>query len=189
MGAGMNVMTRPGMSLEEFLAWEAGQELKWEYDGAAPVEMTGGTLKHALIQANVIAALHARLQGSAFLVFGSELKVQVDGRIRYPDAFVTHAGGAADSTVVLDPIVVFEVLSAGRTGLLDRNREHAATPSVQRYVMLEQGRAGGLVFGREGADWVGRILEGGAVLRLPEIGTEVPVAEFYRGLTLPAPPG
>lgn len=36
----MNVMARPGMSLEEFLAWEADQERKWEFDGIGPVEMT-----------------------------------------------------------------------------------------------------------------------------------------------------
>lgn len=180
----MNVMTRPGMSLEEFLAWEAGQDLKWEYDGTGPVEVTGGTRAHALIQRRILAVLDALLSGSAFEVFGSELKVQVDGRIRYPDAFVTHAGGPAGSTVVHDPIAVFEVLSdsAERTDRFTRNREDAATPSVQRYVMLEQVEAGSMVFERAGGDWVGRLLLAGAVLRMPETGIEVPVAEFYRGL-------
>ena len=180
----MNVMTRPGMSLDEFLAWEAGQEEKWEYDGTGPVAMTRGTLAHALIQANLIAALHRRLAGTPFQVFGSELKIQVDGRIRYPEAFVTKVGGPADSTVVHDPIVVFEVvsLSTGQTDRFTKNGEYAATPSIQRYVMLEQGVVGATVFARTGAEWIGRLLLADAVLSMPEIGTEVPLAEFYTGL-------
>jgi hypothetical protein len=30
------------MSLEEFLAWEERQELRWEFDGFGPMAMTGG---------------------------------------------------------------------------------------------------------------------------------------------------
>jgi Uma2 family endonuclease len=180
----MNVMTRPDMSLDEFLAWEAGQDGKWEYDGKGPVEMTGGTLAHALIQANLIAALHRRLAGTPFRVFGSELKIQVDGRIRYPEAFVTKVGAPADSTVIHDPIVVFEVISPSteQTDRFTKNHEYAATPSIQRYVMLEQGVVGATVFARTGAEWIGRLLLADAVLHMPEIATEVPLAEFYTGL-------
>lgn len=180
----MNVMTRPDMSLDEFLIWEAGQEEKWEYDGKGPVEMTGGTLAHALIQANLIAALHRRLEGTPFQVFGSELKIQVDGRIRYPEAFVKKAGGPANSTIVSDPLVVFEVISPGteQTDRFIKNREYAATPSIQRYVMLEQGEVGATMFARIGAEWTGRLLLADAVLHMPEIGVTVPLAEFYRGL-------
>ena len=42
------------MSLEEFLAWEERQELRWEFDGFAPVAMTGGTAEHSAIQRNMI---------------------------------------------------------------------------------------------------------------------------------------
>ncbi len=180
----MNVMTRPGMSLDEFLIWEAGQEGKWEFDGTGPVEMTGGTRAHALIQRRIIAVLDRLLADTPYEVFGSELKIQVDGRIRYPEAFVTNAGGPADSTVVHDPIVVFEVINptTEQTDCFTKNREYAATPSIQRYVMLEQGVIGATVFARTGMEWIGRLLLADAVLHMPEIGTEVPLAEFYTGL-------
>jgi hypothetical protein len=42
---------------DEFLAWEADQELKWEFDGFQPVAMTGGTRAHAIVQANLVTAL------------------------------------------------------------------------------------------------------------------------------------
>ena len=50
--------------LEEFLAWEDQEERKWEFDGTAPVATVGGTLEHAVIGGNVVAALRERLRGS-----------------------------------------------------------------------------------------------------------------------------
>ena len=35
------------MTVDEFLAWERRQELKYEFDGFQPVAMTGGSLNHS----------------------------------------------------------------------------------------------------------------------------------------------
>ena len=43
VGFGVSVARERTMSLEEFLAWEERQELRWEFDGLAPRAMTGGT--------------------------------------------------------------------------------------------------------------------------------------------------
>ena len=37
----MDIAARRGMRLEQFLAWEERQELRYEFDGFAPVAMTG----------------------------------------------------------------------------------------------------------------------------------------------------
>ena len=42
------------------------------------------------------------------------------------------------------------------------------------------------MFERVGGDWVGHILAADAVLVMPEIGVEVPLAEFYRGIEFAA---
>lgn len=55
---------------------------------------------------------------------------------------------------------------------------------MQRYVMLEQGMAGFTIFGRGGADWLGRILDADAVIRMPEIGVEILLAELLDGIDL-----
>jgi hypothetical protein len=39
----------PPMTLAEFLAWEERQELRYEFDGFAPVALTGGTRAHDAI--------------------------------------------------------------------------------------------------------------------------------------------
>ena len=61
-------------------------------------------------------------------------------------------------------------------------------PSVRRYVMLEQDSQAATVFAREGDRWVGSLLTGDAVLAMPEIGIELPLAELYEGLDLSQPP-
>lgn len=112
------------------------------------------------------------------------------GSIRYPDAYVTCGPIKLESTVASDPIVIFEVLSKS-TAAKDRgikNREYAATGSVRRYVMLEQVEVGGTMFERIEDDWVGHILAPDAVIRMPEIGIELPLAELYDGLDLTNPP-
>ena len=46
--------------MEEFLAWERRQELRYEFDGFRATAMTGGTVNHAAITDNVPFALRRR---------------------------------------------------------------------------------------------------------------------------------
>ena len=183
----MSIALRPPMDLDAFLAWENRQELRYEFDGFAPLAMTGGTFAHAAIQRNLLTALTNRLRGRPCQAIGSELKVLVAGSVRYPDAFVICSPVARDARVVEAPVVIFEILSASTaaTDRIVKNREYRATPSVQRYVLLEQARPAATVFTREGTDWLGRLADADAVLAMPELGIELPLAELYDGIEFP----
>jgi Uma2 family endonuclease len=184
----MSVAAHRPMTTKEFLAWEEGQEQRWEFDGFAPVAMTGGTAGHSAIQRNLSMALGTRLRGSPCQVYTSDLKIRAAGSLRYPDAFVVCTPVPRTSTVVTDPVVVFEVLSPG-TASIDhfvKNQEYRDTPSIQRYVILEQDFIGATVFARAGDDWVGHVIGADAVLAMPEIGIDVPLAELYEGVEFAA---
>jgi len=185
----MNQALRKAPSLGEFLDWEARQELRYEFDGFQPVAMTGGTFAHARIQANLAVSFSNRLRGTPCTFVGSDLKIEVAGRIRYPDGFVVCSPVANSSTLVRDPVVIFEILSpsTSSTDRILKNREYAETPSVHRYVILEQDRIAATVFAREGTDWVGHVLADDALLAMPEIGIEIPLAELYQGLVFETP--
>ncbi|MGE4046807.1 MAG: Uma2 family endonuclease [Acetobacteraceae bacterium] len=185
----MSMALRKPMTLAEFLAWEERQDLCWEFDGFELVAMTGGTAAHETIGGNVRAVLMDRLRGGRCRVFGPTLKVEVAGRIRYPDAFVVCSPVPAATTVVHDPVVVFEVLSAGtaRTDMVRKLGEYAATASIQRYIILQQDFIGGLNLTRQGERFVADPLAEDSVLRMPELGIEVPVADFYTGLEYEPP--
>lgn len=184
------VRDAPPMTLDEFLAWEEKQEVKHEFDGFGPIAMAGGTRAHAAIQRNLAVSLGSRLRGKPCQFYGSDLKIEVKGRIRYPDGFVVCSPLPDSAKVVRDPVVIFEVLSesSSSTDLITKNREYASTPSIKRYVVLAQDKVGGTVFERVNDDWVGHLIGRDTALRMPEIGIEVGLAEFYDGLTFPPDP-
>lgn len=176
------------MTVDEFLAWERRQELRYEFDGFAPVAMTGGTLNHSAIATELVSLLRERLRPGC-RVYRGDVKILAAGTVRYPDAAVTCSAVDGASDILPNPVLVFEVLSAS-TAAVDRvmkNAEYAATPSIQRYVMLEQVRIGATVFARNGENWVGTVLLDDAVLAMPEIGVELPLRSLYAGIDLPPP--
>lgn len=185
----MGTTLRRPMTLAEFLAWEERQETKHEFDGFGPVAMVGGTAAHSTLQANLAAALVPRLRGKPCRFFGSDLKIEVAGSIRYPDGMVVCTPVPRDAKVVRDPVVVSEVLSPSTAGTdrILKNREYRATPSVRRYVLLEQDRVAATVFSREGGDWIGRLRGEEDELAMPEIGVAFPLAELYAGLDFSQP--
>ena len=177
----MNIAVRKPMTLEAFLDWERRQDLRYEFDGVGPVAMNGGTIAHSVIATNLVRALEDRLRGTSCRAFRGDLKVIVDGRVRYPDAMVTCSPVRGRQDIVPNPVVVFEVISPS-TALTDRvakNSEYRNTDSIRRYVMLEQLRQAATVFASDGTDWVGHLITGDADLDLPEIGISIPLSAIY----------
>jgi Uma2 family endonuclease len=183
----MSVALQKPISMDDFLAWEATQEMRWEFDGFAPQAMTGGTSEHSAIERNLIYSLTGRLRGKPCQPYTSNLKIIAAGSIRYPDAFASCTPLPVGTLAVTDPVVVFEILSpsTASTDIGVNNEECRDTPSIQRYVMLAQDRQYATVFERIDGDWVGHIMSGDAVLRMPEIDIEIPLAEIYLGVPLP----
>jgi Uma2 family endonuclease len=184
----MSAVPQQPMTLDAFLAWEERQPVKYEFDGRYPVAMSGGTTTHARIQRNLAIAVGGRLIDGPCEFFGSDIKIEVAGRIRYPDGFVICSKPGGSLTVHRDPTVIFEILSEGTASrdIITKNREYTATPSVRRYVILPQDEIAAIVFERVGGDWLSHTLDTDSVLRLPEIGIELPLAELYRGVELPS---
>jgi Uma2 family endonuclease len=182
----MNVAMRTRWTVSEFLAWEERQELRFEFNGVHPHAMAGGTAAHAAIQRNLIVALGLGLRGKRCRPYGSELKIATGcGSIRYPDAFVVCTPLPPRATVVSEPTVIFEVVSEGSAtaDFVTKNAEYRDTPSVQRYVVLQQAGAAAVVFSRKGEDWVTDVLTGAdATLHMPEIGLDIPLSDIYLGV-------
>jgi Uma2 family endonuclease len=173
-------------SLERFLAWEGQQELRWEFDGFAPVAMTGGTAGHEAIGGTLRALLRAHLTGKPCRAWGPTLKIEVNGRIRYPDAFVSCTPFPRERTIAPAPVVVFEVLSPSTsyTDRIAKVRDYQATASILRYVILEQDSVAATVLARRGADWVVTTHAGDEHLAMPEIDVVLSLAEIYSDLDL-----
>jgi Uma2 family endonuclease len=169
---------------QQFFAWVDTQEGRYEFDGLQPVAMTGGTARHNLITLNTYTALRTRLRGTQCSAFGPDLGVRtIGGAIRYPDILVTCTRFPGTERLAPDVRVVFEVLSvdSGRRDRIEKVREYGAVASILHYVILESAGVGLLVLHRQrGEDaWTTLALTNDDTLNLPEIGVEIPVAEFY----------
>ena len=183
---GMSASVRQGWTRDGFLAWAEAQEERYEFDGAGPVPMTGGTVNHSLIHGTVAAALRS-MAGGAFLVMGPDAGIATIGdTVRYPDVLVTLARPSGTSRLVPRPLVLFEVVSptSGKTDRIAKVREYAAVPSVRCYVIVESTSVGLTVLSRKepGAAWTATTLAEEDVLVLDALGVELPVAAIYDGI-------
>jgi Uma2 family endonuclease len=187
----MNIALRKQrMTREQFFEWAQQQDARYEFDGAEPVAMTGGTFNHSLIAQNISFALRRRLNGTNCQPLGPDAGVATVGdTVRYPDGLVTCTKVRGDSYLIPGVTVVFEVISptSGRTDRIIKVREYAAVPSILRYVIVESASAGLTVLERLAGDqkWIATTSTADDVLVLAEIGVEIPVAEFYEGVDLP----
>ncbi len=174
----MSASLKP-LTVDEFLAWERAQALRFEFDGIQPVAMTGGSLAHNRITTRLTVAL-AQGVTAPCEALGPELKVLTPGRVRYPDASIICSEPDENSDIVA-PIVVFEVLSPS-TALTDRRvkaMEYAAVPAILAYVMLETDRPE-VTVRRRSSGWEAETIAGvGAALELPEAGVTIPLAAIY----------
>lgn len=186
----MNVPIRKPWTQEQFFSWAQAQDIRYEFDGFQPVAMTGGSAGHSAIGINLQTALRTKLRSSGCRPLGPDAGIEtVNNAVRYPDALVTCSKFDLADRTIPGVVVVFEVLSStsGRVDRIVKVREYAAVPSIRRYVILESSSMGLTVFERSGPDevWRAAALTKDDVLCMPEIGIEVPVAEFYEDITFP----
>ncbi|NER07355.1 MAG: Uma2 family endonuclease [Okeania sp. SIO3C4] len=78
------------MSPEEYLEWEAKQELRYEYIDGEILAMTGGTIPHSKIYLNFYTALrpHLHQKGCETYVAGVKVQANENSRYFYPDLVV-----------------------------------------------------------------------------------------------------
>ncbi len=169
------------MSLDEFLAWEREQPMRYEYAGGIATMMTGGSLAHATITINLASALRQALRGTGCRPFASDAKVIANETIRYPDVSVTCQPIKDRDDIVPEPVVVFEVISPG-TEREDRGRkkfDYFAIPSLRHYAIVEQEARRIDLYSKSGETWTNDIVEGSAVLKLSAIGVEIGLDAIY----------
>jgi Uma2 family endonuclease len=127
-------------TLEAFLAWEEQQPERYERFGGRVWMMTGGTLDHNRIAANVLIALQGRLKAPCE-AFISDVKVVTPGEdVMYPDVVVACGQFDGQTTRLTEPVVIVEVLSQS-TAARDQGFKrwaYATIPSLRHYVVVVQ---------------------------------------------------
>ncbi len=177
------------ISVEDYLAGELISPIKHEYLGGFVYAMAGARNVHNIVATNCLGSLHGRLRGKRCRPFNSNIKVRVplptQIRFYYPEVSVVCRPNPQTDSFQDEPVVIIEVLSK-RTRRIDEGEKkdaYLSIPSLCAYLLVEQETPAVVVYRRTEHDFVREVYEGlDAIVRLPEIDTELPLAEIYDGV-------
>ncbi|HKM64738.1 MAG TPA: Uma2 family endonuclease [Acidisphaera sp.] len=183
----MNVALRRSMTVAEFLAWEAKQEGRYEFDGIRPRAMTGGTLAHNRIGNNLRRRLDDALEGRQCSAWGPDAKVEVAGKVYYPDAAVTCSPTDGRSYLLPEPVVIIEVLSesTAEIDLGTKSIDYRSLPSLRHYVLVAQTQPTVTVLTLLDDTWVWTSHTSGGTVSLDAIGVTLLVDQLYANVSFP----
>jgi Uma2 family endonuclease len=174
------------ISVEDYLDGELVAPWKHEYVAGVVYAMAGARNVHNIIAGNIFAALHSRLRGRPCQPFNSDTKIRVlmptHVRFYYPDASVVCRPNPQGDSFQDTPVVIFEVVSHAtrRTDEGEKRDAYLTIPSLSVYAVVEQETDAMVVQRRTEHGFVREVYQGlAAVLPLPEIAAELPLAEVY----------
>jgi Uma2 family endonuclease len=141
-------------TVEDFLAFEAGEEEPCELVGGVVWIMTGQSAAHSMIKGNIALALRDALPAPC-QAYVTDPRVVTATAVMYPDVQVVCRPLAPDDDRVTDPTVVFEVLSPStqRRDRIQKWREYQGIESLQHFVLVEQPERRIEVYSRTGTGW------------------------------------
>ena len=191
---------KPRLTVDEYLRLEESSEEKHEYLEGQLLDMSGGTISHSLIIANVVGELHARLKGNPCRVYDSNLHVKIPRKVIYfyPDCSVVCGPVQKDGSdftggSTVNPRLIVEVLSdsSERYDRGEKFTRYRELESLAEYVLISQSSPSVETFFRQGdGTWIfAAINDLKASAKLKSIGVEMPLADVYAGVEfLPTEP-
>ncbi|MBW4562277.1 MAG: Uma2 family endonuclease [Mojavia pulchra JT2-VF2] len=178
------------MTIEEYLAWEPQQDLRYEYVNGEVFAMTGGTIPHNDIALNLYTALRPHLRARGCRVNVSDVKVQVTptSPYYYPDVVVSCDPQDLNALkFIQNPRIIAEVLSPS-TSSKDRGEKftnYLKMPSLQEYLLIDSETISveRYCWG-EGRMWLYYPYTEGDIITLSSIEFEFAIALLYEGVVL-----
>jgi Uma2 family endonuclease len=182
------------VSAEEYLAMDRAAEFRSEFLDGEIIAMSGGSMRHSELGANLIGEVRAALKNTQCRTFTSDFRVRVSSRMyAYPDVtIVCGKPMLADERedILLNPTVIFEVLSPS-TEHYDRGvklRRYREIPSLMDYILVAQDQIRIEQYTRGDVNtWTLHDYQlPGDVLTIASIGVSLPLATIYERIEFPA---
>jgi Uma2 family endonuclease len=184
----MSAQAHPRLTEEEYLKIERVAEIRSEYYDGHMYAMSGGSLPHAVIIANLTGELYSALKKTPCTVMNSDMRVRISPSkfYTYPDIVVLcgPAKVADDQNdTLLNPTLLIEVLSRS-TERHDRgfkSLHYRQLESLQEYALVSQTEPRVEIFRRQpSGDWLLSESAGlDAVCRFDSAGCRIALSEIY----------
>jgi Uma2 family endonuclease len=181
----MNVLTKPRMTVDEFLVWAQGRPGRYELFRGEVFAMAPETADHANVKGAIFTALVSAIHQTRLPchVFPDGMTVRIDAETVYePDAQVYCGekirGRALD---VPSPIIVVEVLSPStrRVDVSLKLAGYFRLPSVAHYLIVDPTQPSIIHHSRGNGDTIlTRVITEGRIA-LDPLGLEIDLADIY----------
>jgi Uma2 family endonuclease len=183
----MTVLTKPRMTVDQYLAWAMDHPGRYELFQGEVLAMSPETVGHAKVKAAVHAALLAaiRKSGLACHVLPDGVTIRVDNATAYePDAQV-YCGEELPRTAleVPNPVIIVEVLSPStrRIDVATKLAGYFRLPSVAHYLIVDIEPRVILHHARGTGDAIlTRIIREGTIALDPP-GLEIAISDLFEG--------
>lgn len=182
------------MTVEEFFEWQQLQPMNYELVDGLPIPtvkaMTGASDRHDAVTVNAVSALALRLRGKPCFPRTQDRSIRTWRGSRRPDVFVECGKPEPRSMAAAEPRVVIEILSPS-TARFDRFQkldEYQRQPLIRVILLVDTDQPRVIVWPRGEDGWSATEASGlDAVIFLPEIDAELPLADLFDRLEFPAP--
>jgi len=181
----MTALTKPRMSVDEFLSWATNQPGRHELFRGEVYAMSPETAGHAYRKAAAYNALLAGIRARHLPchVFPDGMTVRIDQTTAYEPDAVVHCGPKLplSAVEVPDPVIVVEVLSTS-TRQFDVSIKLAGyfrLPSVVHYLIVEPTQPLIVQHSRGPGDTILTRVVTEGILALDPPGLELAVADLY----------
>jgi Uma2 family endonuclease len=174
---------------EEFFLWCRDQDERYELVDGFPVPlrgMSGASLTHDAIAANIVIALGNQLRGSGCRPTTPDAGLRTSIKwVRRPDVTIECAPPSSGAYETRNPIAVFEILSpTKRKRKIDRSeklQEYMRHPSLRTIVHIDPDLMDVLVYTRAtDGRWETKHFEtADGVVRVPDMPVAVPLSAIH----------
>lgn len=172
------------MTEAEFLAWEPGDDGRYELVDGQPVAMTGARSKHDRVVVAALLSIGTQLRGKPCRPCTADIAVRIpNGNLRRPDLTVDCGRPDPDDMVAAAPTLVLEVLSPStrQRDLLRKALEYKTVPTIAYILFVDPDETAAILHRREdGAMWSEHDLIGpDTPLDFPLIDVRLTLADLY----------
>ena len=183
------------MDIAEFLAWQTGQEQRFELVNGEPLAMAGAKLRHDRVTGNILSEIRRQLRaaGNPCDSFTADIGIRTPaGNIRRPDISVLCPPFDEEATTAGNPRLIAEVLSESteRIDQLIKLDEYKAIDTLEYIVFIDPTMiAAGFWFRTASRSWQNATLrDANATIEMPVLGLSLSLASLYERVAVAPSP-
>ena len=173
------------MTLEEFLAWDDGTDIRYELIDGVTVAMAPPLLDHGELIVAVVSEIRARIRRPCRVIVEAGIVPRNRSHCYYQaDAAVTCRPREGGERYLTEPQVVIEVLSPSTEQEVREVKlpDYRLIPSISEIALVHMAERRVELWSRLDGQWLAEEFRGGGELPLASLGIALDLAAVYDGI-------